>query len=144
MSSTFLPEAYVSNCVAYSGTHDNDTVVGWFKSEAGEGSTRSAEEIDKERKDTLDYFGSDGSEIHWDFIRSLYHSNAGASIVPVQDLLGLGSEARMNTPGVASGSWAWRLADTKALTSALANLRKFTESTGRGLTLANQTAEIHS
>ncbi len=144
MSSTFLPETYVSNCVAYSGTHDNDTVVGWFKSEAGEGSTRSAEEIDKERKDTLDYFGSDGSEIHWDFIRSLYHSSAGASIVPVQDLLGLGSEARMNTPGVASGSWAWRLADTKALTSALDNLHKLTESAGRGLTLANQSAEIHS
>jgi 4-alpha-glucanotransferase len=143
MSHTFLPETYVRNCVAYSGTHDNDTVVGWFTSEAGEGSTRSAEEIEEEQKVTLEYFGSDGSEIHWDFTRSLYRSEAGASILPVQDLLGLGSEARMNTPGVASGSWAWRLKDTDALESALSRLFELTRETGRGLT-STAPVEAHS
>jgi 4-alpha-glucanotransferase len=142
MSGTFLPENYVANSIAYSGTHDNDTVVGWFASEAGAGSTRSAEEIEAERKITLDYFGTDGSEIHWDFIRSLYRSSAGATIVPVQDLLGLGSEARMNTPGVASGSWAWRLTDSAALCAALEDLYTLTRDTARGLTTAQVAAQV--
>jgi len=143
MSYTFLPETYVSNCVAYSGTHDNDTVVGWFSSEAGEGSTRSADEIAAERKIALDYFGTDGSEIHWDFIRSLYRSGAGAAIVPVQDLLGLGSEARMNTPGKASGSWGWRLTDIKLLEAALHDLHTLTRETARGLNTAEVSAQLH-
>jgi 4-alpha-glucanotransferase len=142
MSSTFIPENYVPNCVAYSGTHDNDTVVGWFRSEAGEGSTRSAEEIDTEQKITLEYFGSNGSEIHWDFIRSLYRSKAGAVIVPVQDLLGLGSEARMNTPGKASGSWAWRLTDSEGLEHALNDLNTLTRETDRGLTMTDHSAQL--
>lgn len=142
MSSTFLPENYVPNSVAYSGTHDNDTVVGWFASEAGEASTRSAEEIAAEQKITLDYFGTDGSRIHWDFINSLYRSDAGATIVPVQDLLGLGSEARMNTPGVASGSWAWRLTDTVALDSALDDLYTLTCESARGLTTTKVSAQL--
>ncbi|WPJ97782.1 4-alpha-glucanotransferase [Coraliomargarita algicola] len=133
MSSTFLPENYVPNCIAYTGTHDNDTVVGWFSSEAGEDSTRTAEEIEEERAMTLEYFGSDGSEIHWDFIRSLYRSRAGAVVVPVQDLLGLGSDARMNTPGKASGSWGWRLTDTLRLSGALEELDALTRETDRGL-----------
>ncbi|MDQ8208616.1 4-alpha-glucanotransferase [Coraliomargarita sp. SDUM461003] len=132
MSSTFLPENYAPNCVAYTGTHDNDTVVGWFSSQAGEGSTRTAKEIEAERAMALGYFASDGSEIHWDFIRSLYRSRAGASIVPVQDILGLGSEARMNTPGKASGSWAWRLTMTKRLDEALQHLETLTRETARG------------
>ncbi len=132
MSHTFLPKSYSANSVAYSGTHDNDTVVGWFSSEAGEGSTRSASEIEAERAITLDYFGTDGSEIQWDFIRSLYRSPAGASIIPAQDLLGLGSEARMNTPGVASGSWAWRLTDRDALQSELRKLHTLTVEANRG------------
>ncbi len=136
MSYTFLPKAYVPNCVAYSGTHDNDTVVGWFSSEAGAGSTRSADEIEAERKVTLDYFGTDGSEIQWDFIRSLYFSDAGATIVPVQDVLGLGSEARMNTPGLPSGSWGWRLADMDALDPELAKLLDLARASKRGLTSA--------
>jgi 4-alpha-glucanotransferase len=123
--------------VAYSGTHDNDTVVGWFSSQAGAGSTRSTEEIEAESAHALEYFGTDGSEIHWDFIHSLYRSDAGASIFPVQDLLGLGSGARMNTPGVASGSWGWRLTDSAALEEALARLKELTASVSRGL-MANE------
>jgi len=132
MRHTFLPESYGPDCVAYTGTHDNDTVVGWFNSVAGGSSTRSAEEIEAERAAALAYFGGDGSEIHMDFIRKLYASACGAAVVPTQDLLGLGSEGRMNTPGVASGSWRWRLPDWDALDEPLRWLRRLTDECGRG------------
>lgn len=133
MKDTFLPESYDGNCVAYTGTHDNDTVVGWFNSQPGVDSTRDAEAIAEERAAALAYFGGDGSRIHWDFIEKLYGSAAGAALMPVQDVLGLGSEARMNTPGVASGSWRWRISDESALRSALATLRDLTVASRRGL-----------
>ncbi|GHB99974.1 4-alpha-glucanotransferase [Cerasicoccus arenae] len=133
MKSTFLPEAYDENCVAYTGTHDNDTVAGWFHSQSGNGSTRSADEIEAERVNAMHYFGTDGSKIHQDFIRRLYESNCAAAIVPVQDLIGLGSEARMNTPGQASGSWRWRLDSIEPLGTAMAELSELTISTKRGL-----------
>lgn len=132
MKHTFLPEVYDEHCVAYTGTHDNDTVVGWFSSDAGENSTRTQDEIDTERAETLSYFGTDGSEIHKDFIRSLYRSNAAATIVPVQDLLGLGSEGRMNTPGNSSGSWRWRMTNYSDVLAALAELSSLTNVCGRG------------
>jgi 4-alpha-glucanotransferase len=132
MRDTFLPEAYEENCVAYTGTHDNDTVVGWFNSAAGEGSTRTAEEIEAERTAALTYFGGDGSAIHMDFIRSLFRSGGGATVVPVQDLLGLGSEARMNTPGLSSGSWRWRLKSFVDLAAPLDELGELTRLTRRG------------
>jgi len=132
MKNTFLPDSYDQNCVAYTGTHDNDTVVGWFNSVAENGSTRSAEEIDTERKNALDYFGGDGSAIHQDFIRSLYRSECAAAIVPVQDVLGLDSDARMNTPGLSSGSWQWRLSDYETLSSAMNDLQTCTTECRRG------------
>lgn len=106
----FRPESYPAHCVVYTGTHDNDTTVGWFNSESGKGSTRSAEEIAAERKMILDYLRTDGHEIHWDLINLGSRSNANTFVVPLQDLLGLGSAARMNTPGVAGGNWQWRFA----------------------------------
>lgn len=133
MADTFLPESYEDNCVAYTGTHDNDTVMGWFNSEPGNGSTRSAGEIASERAAALAYFGGDGAKIHFDFIRSLYRSGCSAAIVPVQDLLGLGSEARMNTPGLSSGSWRWRLDSFDALLTAMPKLAELTRLTRRGL-----------
>ena len=66
---TFLPEAYDCNSVAYTGTHDNDTVMGWFQRQEGEACTMSQEEVDSERLEVLAYFGTDGSRLHWDFIR---------------------------------------------------------------------------
>ncbi|NBB78249.1 MAG: 4-alpha-glucanotransferase [Verrucomicrobia bacterium] len=132
MKDTFSPEAYSPNCVAYTGTHDNDTVVGWFNSVAGEGSTRSEEQIRAEREEALAYFGGDGSEIHFDFIRSLYASNGGAAIVPIQDVLGLGSEARMNTPGRPSGSWRWRLRSFEPILAPMQQLKTLTAETKRG------------
>ncbi|PXA04366.1 4-alpha-glucanotransferase [Coraliomargarita sinensis] len=133
MRDTFLPESYEDNCVAYTGTHDNDTVVGWFNSKPGNGSTRSAEEIESERNAAMSYYGGDGSRIHLDFIRSLYRSGCSAAIVPVQDVLGLGSEARMNTPGVCSGSWRWRLDSLTPLLPEINELAELTRLTRRGL-----------
>jgi 4-alpha-glucanotransferase len=103
-----LPHNYVRNVVVYTGTHDNDTTVGWFKSEAGAGSTRDAGQIARERKFCLDYLDSDGEEIQWDFIRAALASVANTAIMPLQDVLGLGTEARMNLPASTDGNWAWR------------------------------------
>lgn len=133
MKSTFIPEAYDQSCVAYTGTHDNDTIVGWFNSVPGVNSTRSETEIASEKANALNYFGTDGSEIHLDCIRRLYASDAAATIIPLQDLLGLGSEARMNIPGQASGSWVWRYSDPTALPAAMDELTALTAHTARGL-----------
>src|SRR5215213_9260714 len=102
------PHNYVPNVVAYTGTHDNDTTAGWFQSVAGEGSTRTAEQIERERNFCMDYLNTDGKEIHWDFIRCVLASVANTAVIPLQDLLGLGTEARMNLPNSTSGNWAWR------------------------------------
>ncbi|MBI3650697.1 MAG: 4-alpha-glucanotransferase [Acidobacteria bacterium] len=103
-----LPHHYIPHAVVYTGTHDNDTAVGWFNSKAGEGSTRSAEQIEAEKRFCLDYLNSKGREIHWDFIRAALASVADTAIIPLQDLLGLGSEARMNLPASQQGNWQWR------------------------------------
>lgn len=126
-----LPHNYVANVVAYTGTHDNDTTVGWFESVAGEGSTRTAEQIERERKFCLDYLNSDGREIHWDFIRAVFASVANTAIVPLQDVLGLGTEARMNLPNSTEGNWSWRYR-AGALTDTIATrLKQLTTLYGR-------------
>ena len=104
----FRPHNYERNLVVYTGTHDNDTTVGWWTGEAGH-STRSDEDIREERDYVGRYLALDGRPVHWAFIRAVMASVANTAIVPVQDLLGLGSDARMNRPGVASGNWRWRL-----------------------------------
>ena len=103
-----LPHNYERKVAVYTGTHDNDTTVGWFNSQPGAGSTRSAEQIERERDLCLRYLDTDGREIHWDFIRAAFASVAGTAIVPLQDVLGLGTEARMNLPATTSGNWQWR------------------------------------
>jgi 4-alpha-glucanotransferase len=104
----YRPHSYPHNCVVYTGTHDNDTTVGWFHAKPGKDSTRSKEAIKRERQSVLDYLGSDGSEIHWDMIELALRSNADTAVIPLQDLMGLGSEARMNQPGKSTGNWRWR------------------------------------
>lgn len=103
-----LPHNYIQNCVVYTGTHDNDTTVGWFNSVAGKGSGRDARQITKEKDFCLNYLRSDGREIHWDFTRAVLASVANTAIIPMQDLLGLRNEARMNLPASTSGNWQWR------------------------------------
>src|SRR5271166_1219919 len=84
--------------VIYTGTHDNDTVQGWWRSGAAE----------HERRNVETYVGRSEDGVHWAFIRAAYCSTASLSIVPLQDVLGLGSEARMNTPSLHGGNWRWR------------------------------------
>jgi 4-alpha-glucanotransferase len=103
----FKPHNYPRNRVVYTGTHDNDTTVGWWTGEVGH-STRSKTDIEHEREHACRYLGMDGREVHWDFIRAVLASVADTAIVPVQDLLGLGSEARMNRPGTIGHNWRWR------------------------------------
>lgn len=105
---TYRPHNYSPNCVVYTGTHDNDTTVGWFNSRAGVGTTRTPRQIAEERARVLKYIGTDGREIHWDMIRLALASVADTAVVPLQDVLGLGTEARMNLPGSAAGNWRWR------------------------------------
>ncbi|MBC8029888.1 MAG: 4-alpha-glucanotransferase [Pyrinomonadaceae bacterium] len=111
-----LPHNYPENTVAYTGTHDNDTAVGWFDS-AGEAKEsdeikveeqRNAEDVTPEKEFCLEYLKSDGKEIHWDFISAVLASAANSAIVPLQDVLGLGTGARMNLPNSAEGNWSWR------------------------------------
>jgi 4-alpha-glucanotransferase len=103
-----LPHNYIRNCVVYTGTHDNDTTVGWFRSRAGAGSTRNAEDIARERAYCRRYLNSRGHEIHWDLIRAAWASVADTAVAPLQDVLGLDSRARMNLPASQRGNWQWR------------------------------------
>jgi 4-alpha-glucanotransferase len=105
---SFRPHNYVRNLVAYTGTHDNDTVAGWWRSDGGD-STRKPEDVAEEKTRAREYLGTDGREMNWTLIRALMASVADTVLFPAQDILGLGSEARMNTPAVASGNWRWRM-----------------------------------
>lgn len=128
---THLPHNYVHNTVVYTGTHDNDTVVGWFNAKAGDGSTREQEQIELERANAMKYLGTDGSEINWDFIRAAQVSVADVAVINLQDLLGLDSNARMNIPAVEEGNWGWRF-KPGALTKELSDrLREMTIIYGR-------------
>jgi 4-alpha-glucanotransferase len=94
----FLPHNFPNNCVVYTGTHDNDTVLGWYQ--------RVEEE---EKAFYRRYLNRDGSDVSWDLIRACWASVAVLSIAPMQDFLCLGNEARMNYPGNPSGNWTWRM-----------------------------------
>jgi 4-alpha-glucanotransferase len=103
----YLPHRYINNCIAYTGTHDNDTTYGWHHSQEVT-TTQPREEVEAARVFARKYADSDGREIHWDMIRVVFASVADTAIVPMQDILGLDSSARMNFPGKAQGNWAWR------------------------------------
>jgi 4-alpha-glucanotransferase len=113
----YLPHSFqTTNCVCYSGTHDNNTTVGWYK------------EADEKTKDTVRcYMNTDGCQIHWDFIRTCFGSIADKAIVPIQDLFGQDETYRMNVPGVASGNWGYRFQEellTEELSSRLLAVTK--------------------
>ena len=104
----FRPHNFPRNRVVYTGTHDNDTTMGWWKGDVGH-STRSSADISSEREHARRYLDIEGPDVHWDFIRAVLASVADTAIVPVQDLLGLGNSGRMNRPGTIRGNWRWRL-----------------------------------
>lgn len=119
----YLPHNYKKNCWAYTGTHDNNTVRGWFLDEAGS----------EEKQRLFRYIGRipDEKDIPWEFIRIGAMSEADSFIVPIQDVLGLGGKARMNRPATKKGNWRWRLLPD-VLTSELTDkLGKLTQTCGR-------------
>ncbi|MCB4756210.1 MAG: 4-alpha-glucanotransferase [Elusimicrobia bacterium] len=122
----FLPHCHVRRCVVYTGTHDNDTTVGWFKGRSSKFSTRSRQQIEKERRIALAYMSTPGREVHWDLIRLAMMSVADTLIIPTQDILGLGSEARMNRPGTVEGNWEWRMHRSALTTSVTKRLHDMT------------------
>ncbi|MDH3528749.1 MAG: 4-alpha-glucanotransferase [Acidobacteriota bacterium] len=126
-----LPHNYIKNCAAYTGTHDNDTTVAWFNSQVGDDSTRDKAQIKREHDFCLNYLNSDGKEIEWDFIRAVWASVANTAVAPMQDLLGLGTEARMNLPASESGNWQWRANDGDFSDELCKRLRELTELYGR-------------
>jgi 4-alpha-glucanotransferase len=116
MEHEFLPHNYPENCVAYTGTHDNDTTQGWFKSAPK-----------NERDFSKDYLKTDGSNIARDFVQAVWGSLAKLAIAPIQDFLELDSEARMNYPSSAQGNWAWRMGEaalSKELSTRIADLNE--------------------
>ena len=117
----YLPHKYTENCVVYTGTHDNDTVMGWLE-------TAKPEDVNYARSYCQ---MPDDEPFNWGLIRVAYESKADTAIVPMQDILGLGKEARMNIPSTLGGNWVWRL-DGAALTDELADkLKTMSEKSGR-------------
>ncbi len=118
--SAFLPHNYIENTVAYSGSHDNDTSRGWYDS-------ASPEEQHRARR----YLHSDGDNIVWTMLRTLYASVANTIVIPLQDALDLGAEARMNKPGQLGGNWAWRVLPEQLSTSLAHSLYDLAATYGR-------------
>lgn len=107
-AANYRPHNLEREVIAYTGTHDNDTIMGWWNSDGGD-STRSEEDIQKEKDFTLQYLGPCHEPMNWKMLRALLGSVAHVAIAPMQDVLGLGSDARMNRPGVGEGNWRWRM-----------------------------------
>ena len=128
----FLPSHYPSNCVAYTGTHDNDTTVGWFHAEAPSTDPKVRRAWRAERARMRAFFHTDGTDIHWTCIRGLLEGSAAVVLFPLQDVLGLGSDARMNTPGtMGPHNWSWRFTWDQLSPSTVETLRVITEHAGR-------------
>jgi len=121
IDSPHLPHRYEAQAVVYTGTHDNDTARGWFDHAKPE-----------EKRRATSYLGVNGGDVPQAMIRAALTSVARLAIVPVQDILGLGTEARMNRPGEEEANWCWRMSEAGALTIESAKrLRDLVEITGR-------------
>jgi 4-alpha-glucanotransferase len=116
----YLPHNYRRNSVVYTATHDNQTTVGWFQARP-----------EHERAAVQTYLGRDGSDIAWDLIRVAWASVANTAIAPMQDVLRLGDEARMNIPGQAVGNWSWRMSPSHLDATLADGLRELTHAYGR-------------
>ncbi|MDQ7782761.1 MAG: 4-alpha-glucanotransferase [Desulfomonilaceae bacterium] len=123
----YIPHNLVRNCVAYTGTHDNNTARGWFEDEISE----------EERRRVLNYIGREvpPAEIHWELVRMVMMSVADTAVFPLQDVLGLGSEDRMNMPSVPNGNWRWRLRPEMLTDELRSRLLAMTQTYGRAAAL---------
>jgi 4-alpha-glucanotransferase len=125
----YKPHNYPRNCVVYTGTHDNNTTIGWFRGEDATANSNDKREQEKQR--ALKYLGTDGHEINWDFIRLALMSVADTAVIPLQDVLGLGSEARMNIPATTGGNWRWRFTTDMLTDEITSRLKELTTLYGR-------------
>ncbi|MBF0595012.1 MAG: 4-alpha-glucanotransferase [Candidatus Omnitrophica bacterium] len=118
-----FPDNFSPECVVYTGTHDNNTVRGWFEEDM----------TPIESENFLDYFGSEfnGTDINWVMIGLAMNSVANVSIVPLQDVLGVGSQCRMNRPSIVKGNWVWRFDEGAINRRVLARLHRLTLSSNR-------------
>jgi 4-alpha-glucanotransferase len=128
-SEKYLPYTYPNHCLVYTGTHDNDTTLGWFQSEV-ETQAQTREQIERTRAFIRRFVGQE-EPVHWGLIRSAIASVADTAIAPMQDILSLGSEARMNVPGKASGNWSWRFTASQFPEAAANRLADLTATYGR-------------
>jgi 4-alpha-glucanotransferase len=120
IDSDHLPHRWDRDTVAYTGTHDNDTTRGWFEKAAA-----------PERRRALSYLGATPESVHWGMTRAIYTSVAELAVAPLQDVFGLGGEARMNFPGTAAGNWGWRARRESFTPELAARLRELAELSGR-------------
>jgi len=116
----YLPHTYAADSVVYTATHDNQTTVGWFQSQP-----------EATRQEIQRYLGRDGSDIAWDMIRLALASVADTAILPLQDVMRLGDDARMNTPGRPAGNWGWRYLPHQLHGGLAAGLNDLTTAYGR-------------
>jgi 4-alpha-glucanotransferase len=117
--------------VCYTGTHDNDTTVGWFHGSPDD--HRSQEEITRAQEAVLRVSGGQAETVHTDLIKAAFSTDACLAIAPIQDYLGLGSEARINTPGIAGGNWRWRVLDEQLSADFCDNVASMVIASGRGM-----------
>jgi len=120
--SEYLPYHYNPNCVVYTGTHDNQTLVSWYQELAPEDKWVADNYVNIQRTDGKEY---------WDFIRLAHGSVAGLVVIPMQDYLGLSDEARMNYPSTLGGNWVWRLLDDEITEELVLQIRQMTKMYGR-------------
>ncbi len=125
LENPYMPDNHIKDCVLYTGTHDNNTVRGWFDQDRSE----------EEKKNLLNYFKKavSADEISWLFVQTAMESVANTVIIPIQDFLGLGKEARMNIPGKVNGNWQWRLKANCMTSDFKRGLLKLTKSCQRSL-----------
>ncbi|MDX2039439.1 MAG: 4-alpha-glucanotransferase [Isosphaeraceae bacterium] len=123
--SSYLPHHHVKKCVVYTGTHDNDTTVGWLTA-TPEQAGQSPEHLRNERDFAARYVGPTREPMHWAINRLALQSVGEIAILPIQDVLGLGGDARMNKPGEAEGHWAWRLMPGQLDSESLSRLAEAT------------------
>ena len=119
------------NSVCYTGTHDNDTTIGWFHGSPGD--IRSEQDIRDTQEAALALTGGRAETIHTDLIKAAFATPARLAIAPMQDYLGLGSEARINVPGTSGGNWRWRVIDTQLSAEVCDNIAALVSASNRGL-----------
>jgi 4-alpha-glucanotransferase len=130
-ASDFLPHRHERALVVYTGTHDNDTTVGWWTASGAGDSTRAPDDVVREKTFARSYLDTDGHEIHWAMMRAAFASVANTALAPLQDVLGLGSDTRMNLPGRQAGNWSFRFTWDQLSASLTARVRELARTYGR-------------